>query len=732
MNKNILSIILFLAIHSIVNGQSVDLIQAQVNENDTVIIKLLEYVGEIQWQSSQDTISWADMENENSDSLLIIVNENLYFRAKVTVGICDPFYSDIAYIENAWNIDNDSDGYTENQGDCNDSISEINPGATEIPNNNVDEDCDGIAQIIDSDNDGYNSDEDCNDQDSLINPAATEIPNNDIDEDCDGIAQIIDSDNDGYNSDEDCNDENRHINPGAIEIPNNDIDEDCDGIALIIDADNDGYNSDEDCNDQDSLINPGAIENECCDGIDQDCDGLDCPIDYDILDTVCGGYSLNCSGLYDEEDEFYKIILLNDEGDQHEWNLNLPSYCQPFEKNEVELIACISSTWITIETCSYGAGGLYKLYRKRNKVTISFHIASTGSLLASETFYGGYPEECLYEETFYGFIKIKSGSPVEYDDVEDWLLGIIRSPVVITKWISDLTHNSVRCEGEIMREDNFLVSNRGVCWSTTPVPTVDQNSVQSGLGIGLFEVEITGLVPDTRYYIRAYAITSKGDTLYGEQISFTTYDGAFTDSRDGRTYGFINAGTQTWMSENLAYLPEVCAGIGDCGFWVYDYQDNSVDDSKSTNSYEEYGVLYNYTTALTGCPSGWHLPSDNEWKQLEIFLGMSPTIADYSGSRGTNEGGKLKEMGTTHWADPNTGALNEIGFRALPGGYRIGSGSFYTLGDFKWLGQEGRWWSSTERNSNSAWLRFTRSDTGKISRYDMEKDYGFSVRCIKD
>ena len=347
MKKNMFSILLFLAVHSFVTGQGAELIYERVSENDTVVCILNDHVGEIQWQSSPDSLSWTDLEGENSDSLCIIVHDNLYFRAMVVVGICDPFYSQIAYIENTWNDDNDSDGFSRNQGDCNDQDSLINPGAIEIPNNDVDEDCDGIALIIDEDNDGYNSDEDCNDQDSLINPGAIEIPNNDVDEDCDGIAFIIDEDNDGYNSDEDCNDQDSLINPGAIEIPNNDVDEDCDGIALIIDEDNDGYNSDEDCNDQDSLINPGAIEipnndvdedcdgialiidedndgynsdedcndldslihpgaveKECCDEIDQNCDGFDCPVNYDILDTVCRGYPLNCSGIYDEADEF--------------------------------------------------------------------------------------------------------------------------------------------------------------------------------------------------------------------------------------------------------------------------------------------------------------------------------------------------------------------------------------------------------------------------------------------
>ena len=85
----------------------------------------------------------------------------------------------------------------------------------------------------DCDGDGFDTDLDCDDQNVNINPDANEIPNNDVDEDCDGIALIIDNDNDGFNSDEDCDDENPDINPDATEIPNNGIDEDCDGMDLI-------------------------------------------------------------------------------------------------------------------------------------------------------------------------------------------------------------------------------------------------------------------------------------------------------------------------------------------------------------------------------------------------------------------------------------------------------------------------------------------------------------------
>ena len=187
--------------------------------------------------------------------------------------------------------------------------------------------------------------------------------------------------------------------------------------------------------------------------------------------------------------------------------------------------------------------------------------------------------------------------------------------------------------------------------------------------------------------------------------------GIFTDPRDGQTYNTVTIGNQTWFAENLNYETS--------NSWWY--------NNSSANG-DVYGRLYTWDAALTACPAGWHLPSDEEWKTLEMALGMSQSEADAEGWRGTDEGGKMKETGTTHWTSPNYGATNSSGFSALPGG-SLNDGS-----NFDYVGSSGIWWSATEweYNSTCAWCRSLYTVFVDVSRDRPSKESGFSVRCVRD
>jgi uncharacterized protein (TIGR02145 family) len=210
-----------------------------------------------------------------------------------------------------------------------------------------------------------------------------------------------------------------------------------------------------------------------------------------------------------------------------------------------------------------------------------------------------------------------------------------------------------------------------------------------------------------------------------------TTPGTLTDL-DGNTYQTIKIGNQWWMAENLKVthyrngdaIPKV---TGDTE-WSNLTNGACCNYGNDSNNTATYGRLYNFyalNDSRNTAPAGWHVPSDYEWKTLEMTLGMSQIAADAIGERGTDVGGKLKETGMSHWQSPNMGATNESGFSALPGGCRYG-------GSFDGLGVVAFFWSSTESESNSAWYRGLGYINSIVYRGSNSKQFGFSVRCVRD
>ena len=205
--------------------------------------------------------------------------------------------------------------------------------------------------------------------------------------------------------------------------------------------------------------------------------------------------------------------------------------------------------------------------------------------------------------------------------------------------------------------------------------------------------------------------------------------GSLTDPRDGRTYRTIQIGNQTWMAENLAYLPDVSYSSGRSPaspyYYVYGYQGININEAKSSDNYKIYGVLYNFPAAENACPSGWHLPGDDEWKELEAYIGMSLPGTGDIGWRGVDEAYKLMENGTEHWEQSVENA-NSSGFTALPGGILNFNGEFSSLG------KSGYWWSSTPVRDGGSVCRLINSGRGQIFRESSRHTIALSVRCIKD
>jgi uncharacterized protein (TIGR02145 family) len=191
---------------------------------------------------------------------------------------------------------------------------------------------------------------------------------------------------------------------------------------------------------------------------------------------------------------------------------------------------------------------------------------------------------------------------------------------------------------------------------------------------------------------------------------------------DGNVYMTVRIGEQIWMAENLK-TTKLSDGTGislvsdPAGWNELDtpglcWYNNDGDSIKKI-----YGALYNFYAAASGnlCPAGWHVPSDDDWQKLRDFLGDTLT-----------GGGRLKEDGTMHWETPNTGAVNNTGFTALPAGIRYFEGSFASLSYFT------SFWSSTEYDNNKGWyFSLYYSDAAAQMNRTSKKD-GLSVRCIKD
>jgi uncharacterized protein (TIGR02145 family) len=293
-------------------------------------------------------------------------------------------------------------------------------------------------------------------------------------------------------------------------------------------------------------------------------------------------------------------------------------------------------------------------------------------------------------------------------------------PVVSTLPVTNISQHSAVSGGNVTSAGGSELIERGLCWSTTHNPDISNSrNIDSTKITGSFVSIMKGLDLNKTYYARAYATNSFG-TVYGQEVSFTT---SFRPTDfDGNVYDTIKIGNQVWFKQNLKVthynngdpIPE----IKDDTLWqkltTGAYYDSCAYDQMFR---EIYGHRYNGYAVLDSrkiCPAGWHVSTDDDWN----------TLTDYAGGDFI-AGAKLKEKGNVHWKSPNTDATDDFGFTALPAG---GGSCIFCCK----TGMNGLFWSVKATDDELLTFRAVSYLDSRLVTSWGTKDYGLSIRCVKD
>lgn len=311
-------------------------------------------------------------------------------------------------------------------------------------------------------------------------------------------------------------------------------------------------------------------------------------------------------------------------------------------------------------------------------------------------------------------------------------------PTVTTTVASSVTANSAVTGGNVISDGGAPVIERGICYNTTGSPTMADNVITSGSGIGSFTVNMTGLTGTTTYYVCAYAINAV-DTSYGIVESFTTLFacGAKIKDYDNNEYNTLQLGTQCWMKENLktthyADGTSITLGSSSSTSSKYRYYPNNNSSNVAT-----YGYLYNWPAVMNGkttecvqgvCPNGWHVPSSAEWTQLTNYVSsqsqyLCSNNSSYITMALSSNIGWASSSGTCYHGN-NLSNNNLTGFGAMPAG---SAGSSY-----EGFNQFAGFWTSTLNTSTTAYVRYWWYNSESVYSYNNGFYVSRSVRCLKD
>ena len=373
--------------------------------------------------------------------------------------------------------------------------------------------------------------------------------------------------------------------------------------------------------------------------------------------------------------------------------------------------------WSTTSTPIIGGSGVFKAMNGASGI---------GSFVSTM-------DALVFGQNYYVRAYATNSMGTAYGNEVTYTIPMPSLPVISTVNVTSITNNSASSGGNVV-SDGFPVMGRGICWSTSPSPTIYGSYTSDGASLGVYSSSLTGLTASTTYYVRAYVVSdisgygfnNPADVTYGNEVSFSTPAAVVTDpditDADGNVYHSVTIGTQTWLVENMKTTHyrngDAIANVTDGTSWLSTYTGAWCDYSNNAMIGLQFGHLYNWfavSDARNIAPVGYHVATDAEWTTLTDYLGGEATA-----------GAKLKQTGTSIWSSPNLGATNETGFTALPGGLR------YIDASFNYVTAAGAWWTASQVDISTAMYRGMDYYNAAVARSANAKIGGASVRCVKD
>ena len=319
-------------------------------------------------------------------------------------------------------------------------------------------------------------------------------------------------------------------------------------------------------------------------------------------------------------------------------------------------------------------------------------------------------------------------------------------PTVVTDSVSNITNTSAIITGTVTDGGGTPLVVSGICWGTSPNPTLSNSYALVGLGINSFTHQLIGLTGGTIYYVRAFAANSAG-VVYGNELTFSSQNQFLCGTNtikdfDGNVYNTVQIGTQCWTKENYKTThysdgTAIALGSGTSSSIAYRYCPNN-----DCNNVPTYGYLYNWAAVMKGaasssanpsgvqgiCPNEWHVPSDAEWTQLTNYV--SSQSGYVCGTASTYIAKSLAS--TTTWNSNSTNCAvgntpsnnNATGFSIVGTGWY--NGSYGDFNVFTYLT------STTESDATHTWRYYLTNSNPNVTREAGLKVNAWVVRCIKD